>query len=207
MHAAGLSRGAYQFFRASEDPLAQADLVLSSLRDAGGLGAGDLPVVMDVETSDGQSNDDVRARMASWLDAVAEGSGKKPMVYTNAATSSAIGTGFGQYPLWVAAWESTCPSLPAGWSSWVIWQYAATGTVAGIAGAVDLDELDGTLGDLAALGRGPLADAADTDAETTDAMGGDAAPNDAPVIRPPGAGTAMGGTADASSPRPRVCLP
>jgi hypothetical protein len=46
-------RGSYQYFRASQDPMAQANLVVSSLNAAGGLQPGDLPVVMDMETADG----------------------------------------------------------------------------------------------------------------------------------------------------------
>src|SRR5438067_8787179 len=44
--AAGLTRGAYQFFRAAVDPLAQANIVVAAV---GKLGPGDLPVTLDVE--------------------------------------------------------------------------------------------------------------------------------------------------------------
>lgn len=183
MHAAGLTRGAYQFFRAGEDPAAQAALVLSALSESGGIGVGDLPVVMDVETSDGESNEDVRAHMATWLGAIAAGTGKMPVLYTNAATAATIGSAFGAYPLWVAAWDTSCPSVPTGWSNWALWQYADTGSVAGIEGAVDLDAFNGTGSQLLAFTDGAPPDAGGEEVGTT-TVGGDG-----------GAGMAMGGGA------------
>src|SRR5438552_18323963 len=41
--SAGVIRGVYQFFRPGEDPIQQADLMISKLTAAGGIGAGDLP--------------------------------------------------------------------------------------------------------------------------------------------------------------------
>ena len=148
MKAAGIVRGSYQYFRAGEDAHAQASLALSMLNGAGGLLAGDLPVVMDIETADGQSNAIVRAQMGAWLDAMTQASGRQPIIYTNAATSSVIGPGFGNYVLWVANWGVNCPLLPDGWAAWRFWQYSDMGSIAGIAGTVDLDQFDGTLADL-----------------------------------------------------------
>jgi lysozyme len=199
MKSAGVVRGAYQFFRAGEDPAAQARLVVSMLEDAGGLEAGDLPVVMDIETADGASSATVRANMASWLDAVERATGAAPIVYTNAATSAVIGNAFGGAALWVANWDAGCPSLPAGWSTWTFWQYSSTGSVAGVPTAVDLDEFDGTPGDLAALASlVSFGSRAGLDAATvaTDARADDPGDNAAEA----GAGAAMsgGGAADAS---------
>jgi lysozyme len=214
IRAAGLSRGAYQFFRASEDPVAQANLVLSALSEGDGLSPADLPVVMDVETSDGQSSDEVRTHMAVWLEAVAAGTGRRPIVYTNVATAAAIGTGFSGYPLWVASWQATCPSLPAGWSSWAIWQYASTGAVAGIEGDVDLDELDGTLDDLPALGLGAHLDeggSGDAGSTTMNVADGGEPPEDGAVPSPRSvdadAGAAMGGSTNGTSQGRGTCAP
>jgi lysozyme len=197
MKSAGVVRGAYQFFRASEDPVAQASLVVSMLEDAGGLEAGDLPVVMDIETADGASSATVRANMASWLDAVERATGAAPIVYTNAATSAVIGNAFGGAALWVANWDAACPSVPVGWSTWTFWQYSSTGSVAGVPTAVDLDEFDGTPGDLVALAS--FTGRAGRDAATVatnDARADDCGDNAAEA----GAGAAMsgGGAADAS---------
>src|SRR5215831_3258147 len=50
--AAGVIRGAYQFFRPAEDPIAQADLLLAK---TGPYELGDLPPVIDVEVNGGLS--------------------------------------------------------------------------------------------------------------------------------------------------------
>src|SRR5205085_9358471 len=55
--AAGVLRGAYQFFRPAEDPIVQADLLLSLAPPE----PGDLPPVIDVETTGGLAQADVEA--------------------------------------------------------------------------------------------------------------------------------------------------
>ena len=46
----------------------------------------------------------------------------------------------------------SCPDTPTPWTSWQFWQYADNGSVPGISGAVDLDEFNGTLAQLQAIG-------------------------------------------------------
>lgn len=153
---AGMIRGAYQFFRASEDPVAQANLVINAV---GTLGNGDLPVTADVEVSDGQSAATMVSKLQTWLQHVEAGTGKKPMIYTSPGLWSSLtgnSTAFGAYPLWVANWGVNCPSLPAGWSNFVFWQYSDSGSVNGIPATVDLDEYNGDLAALQAFaGGGP----------------------------------------------------
>jgi lysozyme len=175
MKVAGVLRGPYQYFRASEDPVAQAGLVGKSLNGAGGLLPGDLPVVMDIETADGQSNATVQAEMAVWLEAVARATGRAPIIYTNPATSSVIGSRFANYALWVANWGQICPTMPSGWSTWRFWQYSDTGSVSGVPAMVDLDEFDGALRDLLAFAAGDPVDAGGPDgADVVDAGVADA---------------------------------
>ncbi len=168
MKEAGLLRGCYQYFRAGEDAVAQASLVVAGLNDAGGLTPGDLPVVMDVETDDGQSAATVREAMASWLASVSDATGRAPVIYTNSAMSSVIGSGFAQYGLWVADWGPSCPVLPSGWPVWRFWQYSDMGSVAGVSGVVDLDKFDGTLSALMAFARGESDEADNPDAADAD---------------------------------------
>jgi len=147
---AGLVRGAYQFFRPEEDPVAQANLVLSALA-SDPIGPGDLPVILDIETVDGVSSTALRAHVQTWLDRIEQGTGKRPIVYTAAFMSSALGTGFGTYPLWVANYGVTCPLLPAGWDHWLMWQYGGSTSVPGISSNVDLNVFNGSLADLDAF--------------------------------------------------------
>ncbi len=151
--AAGVLRGAYQFFRPSQDPIAQADLLLDKLAQAGWIETGDLPVVIDIEVSEGQSNTTLRNRALSWIKYVEAKTGKKPIVYTSAGWSSVLGSALAAYPLWIANYTGTysgyCPLMPDGWQTWLFWQYTSKGPVAGV-GSKDVDKnvFDG---DLAAL--------------------------------------------------------
>jgi lysozyme len=148
MKAAGVVRGAYQYFRASEDPVAQANMVLTALTNAGGLAAGDLPVVADVETADGQTAKVVETKLAAWLAVIEKGTGRPAIIYTSIGTWPVTSTTFANRPLWVANYGVSCPSLPAGWTAWKFWQSSDVGTVKGITGKVDLDEFSGTLAEL-----------------------------------------------------------
>jgi len=76
--AAGVIRGAYQFFRPAEDPIAQADLLLEKM---GPLEPGDLPPVLDVEVSGGLSTDEVAANVRAWVAHVTEKLGRPPILY------------------------------------------------------------------------------------------------------------------------------
>ncbi len=214
MKSAGLVRGAYQFFRASVSPTAQADLVASMLHSAGGFESTDLPIVMDIETADGQSSSTVQANMKAWLAAVEQKTGKKPIIYTAEFMSSVIGGGFGAYTLWVANYGATCPAMPSGWSKWKFWQYADNGSVSGIGGAVDLDEFNGTLAELEAF-AGDVPDAGSTsdagtknEAGAEDASAGEDAgvAEDAGLAPPTGNGGAMGGAGN-GNPTPPSATP
>jgi lysozyme len=154
--AAGMVRGAYQFFEPGEDPTAQANIVIEKV---GVLGDGDLPVTADMEVTGGQSGATIAANLQTWVNAVQAGTGKTPMVYTAEGfwDGSVGSTGFGSLPLWAANWGVNCPTLADGWSAWKVWQYADNGSVSGISGAVDLDEFNGDLAALQAFAGGSAA--------------------------------------------------
>jgi lysozyme len=150
MKRAHVRRGAYQYFRASLDPLAQADLLLATVLR---LGRPDLPLVADVETDDGADAETLQANLARWLERVERRTRRRPIIYTSPSMGARLGGRFGDYPLWVAHYETDCPRLPDGWARWAFWQRAATGRVRGINGNVDLDHFAGTRGQLARLNR------------------------------------------------------
>jgi lysozyme len=153
MKTAGLVRGAYQYFEPGENPTTQANIVISAV---GVLGAGDLPVTADMETTGGESAATIAANLKTWASAVQTGTGKAPMIYTAEGywDSDVDSTAFGSDPLWVANWGVTCPDLATGWTTWAVWQYSDSGTVKGISGAVDLDEFNGTLTELQTFAGG-----------------------------------------------------
>jgi GH25 family lysozyme M1 (1,4-beta-N-acetylmuramidase) len=140
--SAGLLFGAYQFFEPSQDPVAQAQRFLS---DAA-LGPGNLFPALVVETTGGLSPSELEQHVASWLATVQAALGVKPLIYTAKAfwnPSVQPGLAAQGYPLWVANWEVSSPTLPSEWSSWAFWQYKDNGTVSGISGPVDRDRFNG----------------------------------------------------------------
>ena len=150
MKSAGLARGAYHFFHASEDAAAQASHFLSVVR----LQAGDLPAVLDVEVSDNVANSVILQGVQTWLDAVEQGTGATPIIYTATSFWNAhLNAGFGRYPLWIAHYTSasTPAPLPGGWTDWTFWQYSQSLAISGVNGAADHDYFNGTAGDLRAL--------------------------------------------------------
>lgn len=148
--ANGILRGTYQFFRGNLDPIAQADLLLENMN---GLEPGDLPPVIDVESTDDQTPETLSANIRAWIDRVEGALGVKPIIYTgryfwngNVQTED-----FADYPLWIPNWGVNCPNLPNAWDGWAFWQTSATGSVAGISGNVDENLFDGSIDELVAV--------------------------------------------------------
>ncbi len=156
MKSAGLVRGVYQFFRPNQDPVAQANLMIQMINEAGGLEDGDLAPTLDLEVTGGMSTATIIARSKVWLEKVEAATGRVPLVYTSPGFFSQFGSpqAFGHYTLWVAHWGPQCPNVPSPWGNWHFWQYADDGTVPGIQGAVDLDYFNGSLQDLKAFAGG-----------------------------------------------------
>ncbi len=171
-HNVGIVRGVYQFFRPGEDPVAQAQYLLEQM---GPLLEGDLPPVIDVEVTDGQSDATIVANMQAWLDTVENALGVKPIIYTSPGFWAKLDTSaFGAYPLWVAHWGTDCPTMPAGWTDWIFWQTSDSGSIKGISGNVDLDLFNGDLNALKVFGIGEQsceATCQSTDANELEAIG------------------------------------
>ncbi|MBW2458361.1 MAG: hypothetical protein JRI68_27915 [Deltaproteobacteria bacterium] len=125
--------------------------------EVGTLEPGDLPAVIDVESTDGLEPAAIAANVTTWVDLVEAGTGRRPIIYTGSYfwNDNVQTTELNAHPLWIAHYTQNCPNLPTAWTDWAIWQYSSTGTVAGIDGPVDLDRFNGSpedLQDLAANG-------------------------------------------------------
>lgn len=151
--ANGILRGTYQFFRPGDDPVKAADLFVNQINAHGGMKDGDLPPVLDVEVQDGVSDATLRANAVKWLERVEQKLGRRPMIYTSPGFWNGVGasSSFSKYPLWVAHWETQCPTMPNSWSGWKFWQTADDGHVNGISGAVDTNLFNGSLAELKAF--------------------------------------------------------
>ena len=155
MKANGFVRGTYQYFRAAESGVAQANVLLAAIAAAGPLEPGDLPPTLDLETTDGESDAVIVERAQDWLATVRAATGREPVLYT--------APGFWNYEaglpslawlgsLWIANWDVTCPSLATGFTGWQFWQYDDKGTAPGLGSDdADLDRFNGSVADLQAL--------------------------------------------------------
>ncbi|MEO8701125.1 MAG: GH25 family lysozyme, partial [Kofleriaceae bacterium] len=153
--SAGVIRGAYQFFRPTQDVIAQADLMISSL--GGSYTPGDLPPVIDVEADGGLAPATVAARVRTWVDRVKSRLGVDPIVYTGKYFwRDEVGSpaSFAGNPLWIAQYTSLCPDLPPPWATWTFWQNSDSGHVAGISGNVDINKFNGSQAALVAFAGG-----------------------------------------------------
>ena len=162
---AGLLRGAYHFFRPQQDPAAQASLLLSRL--AGD--PGELPPSIDVEVLSGTGMrlgaperigapppgtfggaSPAAALDALWamIQVIIAKDGRRPLLYTAPGFWAAMPANetrakvCAACDLWVATWGPS-PIIPAGWTSWRIWQYAGDVAAPGVNGFADLDRFAG----------------------------------------------------------------
>ncbi len=142
--------GAYHFFRPSLSGKQQAKHFLKTYKPL----KGDLPPVLDLEETDGQSAKKIRKEALAWLKAVEKSTGVKPIVYTLPHfASSYLNGALSEYPLWVVDLGWREPADSKGWKSWTFWQHKHTGRVSGIKGDVDLNYFNGNLVDFERLRR------------------------------------------------------
>ncbi|MCX4246540.1 GH25 family lysozyme [Paraliomyxa miuraensis] len=151
--AAGIHTGVYQYFEPQEDPIAQAQFLLDHM---GPLQPGDMPPMIDVESSDTVAPGPYADAIRAWLDHVEAATGVPPIIYTGYYYwNDNVGTDeFIDHPLWIANYNPGCPLIPDYWDTWTFHQYCACESIAGIAGAVDGDTFNGNLDDLMGLSVG-----------------------------------------------------
>lgn len=148
MKTAGVLRGAYHFFEPADDAAAQAQFFLQTVQ----LAPGDLPPALDVETV-GSTGTALWEGVETWLQTVAAALGVQPFLYMDPtfADENQAPASLAAYPLWIADYGVAEPTLPDGWSTWLLWQYSESGTVQGVDSPVDLDLLNGPIANLEAL--------------------------------------------------------
>jgi lysozyme len=196
MKANGLARGAYHYFHSLDDGGAQADAFLAEVDAAGGFLPGDLPPFLDWEDTDpGDTSAHAMLEAQGFLTKIQAQTGRVPVIYTSVRVWTALGdpSQFGNYPLWVASRGASCPDLPDPWSEWLFWQYSFVGTIPGMncPGSCDLDEFNGGLAELRALGA--VADGGGADAGADGGV-------DAGAVGDAGTVSDAGAVADAGTP-------
>jgi len=148
MKAAGILRGAYHFFEPNDDAGEQAQLFLATVQ----LESGDLPPVLDIETA-AATTEDLWQGVETWIGKVQAATGLPPILYMSPgfADENNVPASLITYPLWVAEYGVEEPRLPQGWTNWLLWQSSQSGTINGVTGSVDLDQVNGSLATLQAL--------------------------------------------------------
>ena len=138
--AAGLLVGGYHFLRNSASGQAQANAFLNTVQ----FQQGDLLPALDLEVVPGSAAAKTAyvQKARSWVSRIAQHYGKPPFLYTRRDILVSLGnpSGLQHCPLWLARFGSAPPPLPAGWPSFVIWQFSQSGSVNGVTGNVDLDD-------------------------------------------------------------------
>lgn len=155
--AAGMAVGSYHMARPATDPLVQARAFAARVQSVGGP---QLPPVLDIETDEGLSPDELVGWTRAFLEETRHLTGRTPILYTYPdfwKTETDNSTAFTEYPLWLAEYDTAEPTrpLPGGWSEWLFWQRAEDGAVPGFADDVDLNVFAGSRGDLGAW-MGPV---------------------------------------------------
>jgi lysozyme len=152
MKAAGIPRGAYHFFRASQDPVKQADYFVNALQSSGGFTPGtDLAPMVDVEVLDGQPAATLVTKLGQFITEAQTklGGNVKLVIYTGPSfwISTLHNPNFSTNPLWIAHYTSAAhPIVPSHWSAYTIWQYTDVIKTPGItSGGVDGDRFNGPL--------------------------------------------------------------
>ena len=137
---AGLARGAYHFFRPDADAAAQARHFFATVD----LHVGDLPPVLDVETTAGATRGRLVEGVREWLYQAEARYGVRPVIYTNLTFYYRHLAGhFDDYTFWVARYGDREPSIAPG-ARLALWQYGERGRVAGVEGPVDLNVFFGS---------------------------------------------------------------
>lgn len=140
----GIRRGAYHYFRPDAPVL---DQVLNYIREVD-LEPGDLPPVLDVETTDGVTTEQLVERVRTWLTLVEIHYSTRPVLYSyQRFYNEHLAEAFGDYPVWIARFSDQLPELlPL--KEWHFWQYGDRGQLVGIQGNVDFNAFAGDPEDL-----------------------------------------------------------
>lgn len=142
----GFIRGAYHYFLPRTDARRQADFFIRTVK----LSQGDLPPVLDVETTGKKSPQELKVAVKTWLDQVEAHYGVKPILYTSYKFKMRYlnDSIFNTYPYWIAHYYVDSVKYEG---KWHFWQHTDVGTVPGIKEEVDLNVFNGTLEELQAL--------------------------------------------------------
>ncbi|MEU4626965.1 GH25 family lysozyme, partial [Actinoplanes sp. NPDC023801] len=158
--------GAYHYARPDRSSgRVQADFLLDNAQYSND--GRTLPPMLDIEwpwegsgspsPCYGLSTQQMVAWIRDFVNRIRERTGQRTMIYTNANwwnPCTGNNTSFGDEPLFVARYNTSPNPLPAGWSTWKLWQFTSSASVPGVSGGVDQNVFNGTVAELAQLAGG-----------------------------------------------------
>jgi lysozyme len=142
-----MPRFSYHFFHAREDPAAQAERFVATVKEHGLLPGDNF--VMDLETADGMAPEFIAGAGVTFLHAVNElAPGHRVLAYTYPAfAQTGACAGMDAWHLWIANYQVRTPHVPPPWTRWTFWQTGES--------PVDTDVFAGTEAELLAFCRMP----------------------------------------------------
>lgn len=142
----GLVRGAYHFFIPKTSARLQAKNFIHHVP----LEQGDLPPVLDIESTGNLSPTQLRDSTLVWLKILEKRYGVKPILYTYYKFKTEyLGTPeFDKYPYWIAHYYVDTLRYDGAWK---FWQHTDRGHIDGIKGFVDFNCYNGSMYDLQQL--------------------------------------------------------
>lgn len=146
-HNVGIIPGFYHFFRPASPAIKQAEFFCAKV---GKLKAGEMPMILDWETTDGVPSAYDVASGLSFCDVVEQHTGRPPMIYGSPYFLEALRLAGGQvrrFPLWIAHYGTNSPLIPTAWDNWTFWQTSESYHLPGT-GVVDANLFNGTEEDL-----------------------------------------------------------
>ena len=133
--SAGLKVGFYHYVtaRTEDESIRQANFFVSTIAGK----APDCKLAMDFESFGNLSINSINQIALAFVQNVQKLSGKEVIIYSDEYNATNTFYSLSNYPLWVAQYEVSAPTVSANWSTWAGWQYTDKGDVTGISTYVD----------------------------------------------------------------------
>lgn len=136
---AGLKVGFYHYVtaRSVEDAVRQANFFVSTISGKNP----DCKLAMDFESFGSLNREEINQIALTFMQTVQNASGKDVIIYSDEYNANnTFNSSLATYPLWVAQYEVSEPTVRNHWSNWAGWQYTDKGEIPGISSYVDRDK-------------------------------------------------------------------
>lgn len=135
----GLKVGFYHYVTArnTSDAISQAKFFVSTIAGKNP----DCKLAMDFESFGDLDLSEINQIALTFMQTVQNISGKDMLIYSDEYNANnTFYSSLALYPLWVAQYEVSSPTVSNNWDSWAGWQYSDQGEVPGISSYVDRDK-------------------------------------------------------------------